>query len=535
MGAICSCYENFEVLELNVRSSSTCEADGGSSEFPADLSEDGILGCSSIGTVVKTRCRGSKTLRAVKRISKKNIRGDEWKDEVMTLQKLDHPHICKLHETLEDLLSVYLVMELCQGGNLTDVSANRDRFNEVTVACLVRQMVSAVAHLHQHEVVHSDIRPENWLFESPVHPQSSALDMTLKMIDFGLATKHGCRGRHSARRTDTAQFPTEAKGQRAVDLREFKRGLCCIAPEQLLGGADGKADIWAIGMLSYFLLSGQSPFDPSEGVTSLENHLSFRNARYVFMPMEIWRPISSEAKNFVALCLQKDPESRPTARQILNLPWMRLAQGALDEERTLRSMGDGPESDRSRPLPTAAAILGSIERMRRSRVLEKAAIIATSRSLHADQLQGLHGAFRQKDQRGAGVLSLQELLRCLAAWHVPCEELEEMAQDGEDRQIEYAEFIADVREFQQNVQDSAVCALFRGFDGTGPAGTRVKRKAMATLLNQASTQKSFADAFPQVSLPGIVQELNADANGMVSIEQMQQLLQQASKDGNASF
>merc|ERR1712113_21252 len=100
------------------------------------------------------------------------------------------------------------------------------------------------------------------------------LDMTLKMIDFGLANKHG-RGRPGSRRgsqrsagsaASSSSPPSspmkfdpapafQVKGKRYGDLRD-QFGLCCLAPEQLGNGVDAKADVWAIGVLSYFLLSG---------------------------------------------------------------------------------------------------------------------------------------------------------------------------------------------------------------------------------------------------------------------------------------
>eukprot|EP00913_Durusdinium_trenchii_P024166 g22690.t1 len=89
-------------------------------------------------------------------------------------------------------------------------------------------------------------------------------------------------------------------------------------------------DIWAIGVLSHFLLLGTSPFEPSKGVTNPADNLAFRNARYVFMPAEVWRHISNDAKSFIALCLEREPESRPTAKMLLSMPWMRMARSMLE-------------------------------------------------------------------------------------------------------------------------------------------------------------------------------------------------------------
>mmetsp|Transcript_56665 Transcript_56665/g.165780 ORF Transcript_56665/g.165780 Transcript_56665/m.165780 type:complete len:553 (+) Transcript_56665:99-1757(+) len=548
MGTACSCDAELEVTELDVANSGAkdCKMGSEDEDLQCDLGQDGILGCSSIGTIVKTRCRGSNTVCAVKRISKRNIEGVEWKEEVMTLQKLDHPHVCKLHETLEDLMSVYLIMELCQGGNLMNISNNHSNFSEGTVAVLVRQMASAVSHLHDHDIVHSDIRPENWLFEAPVKPETSVLDMTLKMIDFGFASKHGRRRQAPALRssqegpaqvqqpaTPLAEASTsQVKCRRASDLRDFRRGLCCLAPEQLDGYADGKADVWALGVLSYFLLSGQSPFDLTEGVTTLDRHLSFRNARFVFMPADIWRPISTEAKNFVALCLSKDPEHRPTAQQMLSLPWMRLAKGAAEEELALRSPGRQTDKGRwpasfSKILPTSQDILVSLGRMKRSQILEKAAIIATARTVHGDELSNLQLNLAALDVNKGGVLPMTDFLSALANnWNVPSQDLLEMAQEGDVCSADYSEFVTDVRDFQNNMQDAAISAVFRAFDSTGEQ-VKVKRKVALAALKQESLQKSVQDAFPSICLDSIRKDLSSNPNGTVSFEELTSILRRA--------
>lgn len=437
MGQVCPCkMEVEEVVRAHddefayVGNSCLCSSSA-FQDLQCDLGKDGILGCSSIGTVVKTFNHRGKVACAVKRISKKCIEGSNWKEHLMRLKQLDHPHVCKLHDTLEDLMSVYLVMELCQGGNIMNVSANRDKFNETTVAVLVSQMVSAVAHLHQHEIFRTDIRPENWLFQEPVQPQSSACEMCLKMIDFGLASKLGCSRRRRASRASTestlaapsestASDLAEASTSRPLDVRDFNRGLFCLAPEQLDNRfVGGKADIWALGVIAYFLLSGQSPFELVQDVSSL----SFRNARVLFMPSEIWRPISMQAKSFVALCLQKDSERRPTALEMLELPWMQLGQ----------SWGRGTADDEPNivPMPTAAFVLSTLDRRMRAQLLQKVAIITAAQSLHRDQLSSLLHKFEGMDLKREGVLPVGSLQKGLSTWGVPCDELDELARDND--------------------------------------------------------------------------------------------------------
>jgi len=580
MGNACSCNAEPEAFEVE-------KFTGGGEGFSADWGHDGLLESSSLGSVMKTRSRTGNAILAVKRISKRHIEGVSWKEEVMTLQKLDHPHVCKLHETLEDLMSVYLIMDLCQGGDLMNICENHSTFSEATAAVLVRQMASAVGHLHEHDVVHSDIRPENWLFQSPVKPESSVLDMTLKMINFGLASRHGRRRAQwsgAAPPSDGQARPEEApavhaQARQATGLRDFRHGICCIAPEQLDGSVDGKADVWALGVLSYFLLSGLTPFDLSEGTDSLENHHSFRNARFVFMPADIWRPISTQAKHFIALCLSRDRSMRPTAKHMLSLPWMRLAEAAADDTDALRSP-DG-KADPAWPsgfgsvLPTAQAVLGSLGRLRRLQVLERAAIITTARSLHGDELAPLQFQLESADSEKEGIIPLAEVLDILiTCWSVECQDLLDMVRDGTAVSISYAHFITDVGDFQRNSQDAAVSAVFRPFDsgeqeaaashvastpsrGEGlmrasrpwccpsqgsllcggqddllrdpGGGLRVRRTLVAAALQRAGNQKAVQVAYPRVSLKGVKDDLQRTPNAHISIDELQSLLQRSKR------
>lgn len=537
MGAWCSCGFNepghtgqvFEGGEVAERSSESrapsTPVREKPEEFQLDIGRDGVLGYSSIGSVVKTRHRGSNTIRAVKQISKKNVEGNEWREDVNLLKTLDHPHIVKLHETWEDPMSVYLIMEMCRGGNLMNLSAANEGFNESTIAVLVQQMVGAVVHLHEHNIVHSDIRPENWLFGEPVEASTSCREMTLKMIDFGLSSKHGKYSRRSRQETSingSAKWDTKPKRiseASSSSSKDASQSLFCKSPEQqqLNGGSEPQtgADIWALGVVSYFLLSGQSPFDDAG--------LSFRNARFVFMPPEIWRPVSSEAKNFIALCLQKDPKARPEASKMLGLPWMRLARSSLAGKhgKTKLSVDDPP-------LPNSPTILCGFGRIKQLQLLEKAAIIATVHCIPTDSIPKLQARFESVDRNHRGFLPVPDLLRCLSEMGVNTSELMKLATDmPPDRlgAVDYSGFIADIHEFQRNMQDSAIWAVFRNFDGDGTC--TVSKKVLLDALSNADNQKSLQETFPKMNIDGIVSDLSGDSDGSINVDQFRDILQRA--------
>ena len=99
--------------------------------------------------------------------------------------KLDHPNIVRLEEVYESQSEIYLVQELCLGGDLFDRLDEQPDYcyTEGQCARLVKQMLCAVRYLHSRGIVHRDLKLENFLF------CGTAADAELKMIDFGLS-KH---------------------------------------------------------------------------------------------------------------------------------------------------------------------------------------------------------------------------------------------------------------------------------------------------------------------------------------------------------
>ncbi|KAK6588993.1 hypothetical protein RS030_243609 [Cryptosporidium xiaoi] len=113
--------------------------------------------------IVEERC--SNIVRAAKKIPKQ-FSGDgfRFRQEMQLLSILDHPNIAKLYETFEDYNSIYLIMELCNGGELFDRLSHVDCFSERVAAHLIKQMLSAISYCHSKGIVHRDLKPENFLF-----------------------------------------------------------------------------------------------------------------------------------------------------------------------------------------------------------------------------------------------------------------------------------------------------------------------------------------------------------------------------------
>merc|ERR1712159_352353 len=121
---------------------------------------------------------------ALKRISKKGVPSSTLQQlvaEVEIYLALDHPHIARLRDVYETGHEILLLTECCEGGELYDRLHRRKRFSEMEAALAVRQMLLAVGYLHAHDIVHRDLKLENFLYET------KKTDATLKLIDFGFA------------------------------------------------------------------------------------------------------------------------------------------------------------------------------------------------------------------------------------------------------------------------------------------------------------------------------------------------------------
>ncbi|XP_058204860.1 CDPK-related kinase 1-like isoform X2 [Rhododendron vialii] len=217
---------------------------------------------------------------------------EDARREVKMLRALTgHRNLVQFYDAYEDDSNVYIVMELCTGGELLDRILSRGgKYSEDDAKEVMVQILSVVSYCHLQGVVHRDLKPENFLFTSKDEHSP------LKAIDFGLS--------------DYVK-PDER-------LNDIVGSAYYVAPEVLHRSYGPEADMWSIGVIAYILLCGSRPFwaRSESGIfrAVLKAEPSFDEAP--------WPSLSSEAVDFVKRLLNKDYRKRLTASQALSHPWL---------------------------------------------------------------------------------------------------------------------------------------------------------------------------------------------------------------------
>jgi calcium/calmodulin-dependent protein kinase I len=209
---------------------------------------------------------------------------------------MGHRNILTLVDYFETLNNIYLVTELALGGELFDRVCKKGSYFEADAADAIRQVLSGVAYLHENGVVHGNLRPENLLYRTPED------NSDLLIVDTGVG-----------------RFFEEDSFVDEMHAEEFSHR----APEKLKHNGPylptKEADMWAMGVITYFLLCGYTPFDRDN---YLEEMQAILVADYSFTPVEYWRGVSAAARDFINKCLTIDPKKRITAHEALSHPFL---------------------------------------------------------------------------------------------------------------------------------------------------------------------------------------------------------------------
>ncbi|XP_068175842.1 calcium/calmodulin-dependent protein kinase type IV-like [Antennarius striatus] len=244
-------------------------------------------------TSIVYRCEEKQTQKPFAlKVLKKTIDKKIVRTEIGVLLRLSHPNIIQLKEIFETDTDIALVLELVTGGELFDRIVERGYYSERDAAHVIKQILEAVAYLHENGVVHRDLKPENLLYAD------LSLDAPLKIADFGLS--------------------------KIIDDQVTMKTVCgtpgYCAPEILRGNAYGpEVDMWSVGVILYILLCGFEPFFDPRGDQYMYSRIL--NCDYEFVS-PWWDEVSLNAKDLVSKLIVLDPHKRLSVREALQHPWV---------------------------------------------------------------------------------------------------------------------------------------------------------------------------------------------------------------------
>ncbi len=248
--------------------------------------------------------------------------------EALGLSQLQHPNIVTIYDFGRDQKLAFIVMEYVEGDTLSKLMRARHAMPFDEFAPIATQILDALSEAHDRGIIHRDIKPGNiMLCERHGH------DNFVKVLDFGLAKLI-----HDAVEV--------TKKQNLVGSVAF------LAPEQILGlDFDQRVDVYALGVLFYYMLSGSKPFKGEDDMAVLYQHIH-KDPSPLGEVLPADHAVPPQVIDLIHRCLSKDPRDRPkdareflaqlqsdASRSIFHVPWGTGEYAAL----ALQS-GSGPHA-----------------------------------------------------------------------------------------------------------------------------------------------------------------------------------------------
>ena len=402
------------------------------------------IGSGGFSRCLQVKNKNTGLLYACKELPKKKLSDYEGlMREVNLMIQLDHPNIIKLYEVYETDKNIYLIMELCTGGELFDrIVENTEsgvQFTEKQAADIFKQMMSAINYCHKNGIVHRDLKPENLLYLNKDE------NSPIKVIDFGMS-----------KRFDSKNFMSEKVGTAYY-----------ISPEVLQGKYDEKCDIWSAGVILYIIICGYPCFN---GEDDDEIFAAIQKGKIVF-PSPEWDSISNDARELIKkMC--SPPNKRLTASQVLEETWVK--DNAPNAGKALLPLKVEP-----------------FKNYAHSNKLRKAVLTYIASRLSEEEIKKIKAIFQSIDVDNDGKLSLEEMKKAISlSGKIEFnEEIFKSIDTDNSGNIEYTEFISACIEKNLYLNEEKLKDAFKLFDADGSG--KISRAEIEKVLHIGKQSKEI--------------------------------------------
>jgi len=419
--------------------------------------------------------------------------------EIKLLALLDHPNVLRMFEWYYDTDNIYLITDMCAGGELMDMVKDHIEggvpIKQVVVARIFKQILDAISYCHSKGVMHKDLKLENIMLSQKVTDTSPLEDVHAMVIDMGLAELFGAQHEKGHR----SKFITGSPATRA--------------PEVFMGDFSYKCDVWSIGCMLFCLFNkspqyvpdgkgGQSlylyPFNAVPTAQDRSGLTGMVQAMQRGPPIHLLRDAGPQLQLLIQSMLKADERARPTAAQCAQSQWF--------------SMQNTSDVIFSQQQVDALLIEHENKQLWRSMALQAAVQIP------AAKVAQLSRAFKEADLNRDGCVSKSELAAALTRLGVSQDVAQRAADaadfDG-DGNIEWSEFTASClpmcKELFAISLQTAFQNLDKNFDGT------LDREEIMGLVENGALDPGQLPLSKRAD--EMLAELDADGNGRVSFQE----------------
>jgi calcium-dependent protein kinase len=345
-----------------------------------------------------------------------------------------------------------MVMELCTGGDVCERLVDRGSYSEKEASGILKQLLCAVNYLHSQNVVHRDLKAENFLYES----RESSI---IKICDFGMSIK----------------------SENLTRLKSLAGTPYYLAPEVLKGSYTKSCDIWSLGVFLYFLLTGKQPFKGN----CIESVYQKASRGYKSLNLESLSQISPSAKDLLQKMLTVQVFKRISIKSALSHPWF------LNNTQT-------------HEIPST--VFKSLSKFKAKSVLMQESLKIVIKHLSSSQISSLRIAFQEIDSENDGFITASSLKKAMKAngFHLASEEIDQVVKNcsyiGEGR-IKFSDFLLATLNRKALLEAEAVWETFQMFDSTGQGKVHIRdlRSALTNVGCQID-EDEFKELIAEVKL-----------------------------------